>query len=93
VLNNEQQCVGVVFLDDIRPHLFDTSLYELVTMGSVMRSLPVINLHEPISAALNKFETSKAWSLPVVEGEKFLGMLSKSTLFDHYRRELQIQEI
>ena len=93
VLNNKQQCVGVVFLDDMRPHLFDTSLYDLVTMGSVMRTLPAINMNEPINSALNKFETSKAWSLPVVEGDKFLGMLSKSTLFDHYRRELQIQEI
>jgi CIC family chloride channel protein len=93
VLNKEKKCVGVVFLDDIRPHLFDRSLYDLVTMGSVMRNLPLISLNEPISAALDKFETSKAWSLPVVEGDQFLGMLSKSTLFDHYRRELQIQSI
>lgn len=91
VLDENKQCVGVVFLDDIRPHLFDQSLYDLVTMGSVMRNLPVISLREPISVALDKFESSKAWSLPVVEGDKFLGMLSKSTLFDHYRRELQIQ--
>jgi len=93
VLDAEKQCVGVVFLDDIRPYLFDTSLYDLVTMGSVMRNLPMINLNEPINVALNKFETSKAWSLPVIEGTIFLGMLSKSTLFDHYRRELQIQAI
>ena len=93
VLNEEKECVGVVFLDDIRPHLFETNLYDLVTMGSVMRNLPVISLNEPISAALDKFETSKVWSLPVVEEDRFLGMLSKSTLFDHYRRELQIQSI
>ncbi len=93
VLNEEKECVGVVFLDDIRPHLFETNLYDLVTMGSVMRNLPVISLNEPISAALDKFETSKVWSLPVVEGDRFLGMLSKSTLFDHYRRELQIRSI
>ena len=93
VLNEEKECVGVVFLDDIRPHLFETNLYDLVTMGSVMRNLPVISLNEPISAALDKFETSKVWSLPVVDGDRFLGMLSKSTLFDHYRRELQIQSI
>ena len=91
VLDEFKKCVGVVFLDDIRPHLFDKSLYNLVTMGSVMRNLPIINLNEPISVALEKFETSKAWSLPVVEGKIFLGMLSKSTLFDHYRLELQIQ--
>jgi len=84
-------CVGVVFLDDVRPYLFDKTLHELVTMGSIMRMLPVIRLNEPISKALDQFENSDAWSLPVEEDHRFLGMLSKSTLFNHYRRELQIQ--
>ena len=91
VLNQLNQCVGVVFLDDVRPYLFDENLYDLVSMGSVMRDLPIIDLNESISVALEKFKTSNAWSLPVVEGKVFLGMLSKSTLFDHYRLELQIQ--
>ena len=84
-------CAGVVFLDDVRPYLFDKTLHELVTMGSIMRMLPVIPLNEPISKALDQFENSDAWSLPVEEDHRFLGMLSKSTLFNHYRRELQIQ--
>ncbi len=85
------ECEGVVFLDDVRPYLFEKTMYELVTMESIMRPLPVIRLDEPISRALDKFESSDAWSLPVVDESRFLGMLSKSTLFDHYRRELQIQ--
>ena len=84
--------MGVVFLDDVRSYLFDSQLYPLVTMGAIMRNLPNIDLQEPTEQALEKFETSQAWSLPVVENGRFLGMLSKSTLFDHYRRELQIQE-
>ena len=92
VLEKESgECSGVVFLDDVRPYLFDQTLHELVTMGSIMRVLPVIQLQEPISEALNKFESTDAWSLPVEDGHRFLGMLSKSTLFNHYRRELQIQ--
>ena len=85
------ECSGVVLLDDVRPYLFVQTMYELVTMGSNMRKLPVIRLNEPINKALDKFETSDAWSLPVEEDQRFLGMLLKSTLFDHYRRELQIQ--
>ncbi|MEC7193837.1 MAG: CBS domain-containing protein, partial [SAR324 cluster bacterium] len=61
------------------------------SMGSIMRSLPTISTNESIEEALDKFELSGAWALPVMDGkERFLGMLSKSTLFDHYRRELQI---
>ncbi len=84
-------CVGVVFLDDVRNYLFNEDLYGLVTMGAVMRTVPLINPNHPVSEALKIFEKSGEWSLPVVENEKFLGMLSKSTLFDHYRREFLVQ--
>jgi CIC family chloride channel protein len=88
---DSDRCIGIVFLDDIRSYLFDTHLYNIVSMGSIMRSLPTISTNESIEEALDKFELSGAWALPVMDGkERFLGMLSKSTLFDHYRRELQI---
>ena len=82
--------LGVVYLDDIRPYLFDTSMYSLMTMGSVLHSdLPSINARESASSAIEKFETSGAWSLPVIDSDgSFVGMMSKSTLFDRYRREL-----
>jgi len=64
-------------------------MYSLMTMGTVMHSdLPAINAEESTLSAIQKFEASGAWSLPVVDGQQFLGMMSKSTLFDRYRREL-----
>ncbi|MBF0278146.1 MAG: chloride channel protein [SAR324 cluster bacterium] len=86
-----QQCVGVVFLDDIRPYLFQDYLYDLLAMGTVMRMVPQISPSQSVDSALKTFEQANAWSLPVVENEKFIGMLSKSTLFDHYRREFLVQ--
>lgn len=84
-----QRWLGVVYLDDIRPYLFDHTLYPIMSMGSVMHSdLPVINASESAVAAIQKFESSGAWSLPVIDGDRFVGMMSKSTLFDRYRREL-----
>jgi CIC family chloride channel protein len=81
--------LGVVYLDDLRPYLFDRNLYSLMTMGSVLHDdLPVIDATESAVSAIQKFEASGAWSLPVIKGGKFLGMMSKSTLFDRYRREL-----
>ena len=81
--------LGVVYLDDLRPYLFDQSLYPIMTMGSVLHSdLPTISPDENALAVIQKFEESGAWSLPLIENGKFLGMLSKSTLFDRYRREL-----
>ena len=80
---------GVVYLDDLRPYLFDTTLYSIMTMGSVLHTdLPLIDARESALSAIQMFESSGAWSLPVVEDGIFLGMMSKSTLFDRYRREL-----
>ena len=87
-----QQCLGVVFLDDIRSYLFNEYLYDLVTMGAVMRSVAQISPSQTVESALRTFEQAGAWSLPVIENEKFIGMLSKSTLFDHYRREFLVQK-
>ncbi len=86
---NSGQWQGVVYLDDIRPYLFETGLYSIMTMSELMHhDLPVIESDEDALSAIEKFESSGAWSLPVIENGKFLGMMSKSTLFDLYRREL-----
>jgi len=37
---------------------------------------------------MNKFEYSKAWNLPVVEGDKYVGFVSKSKIFSVYRNLL-----
>ncbi|MDH4121553.1 MAG: chloride channel protein [Deltaproteobacteria bacterium] len=81
--------LGVVYLDDIRPYLFDRSLYPIMTMGEVMHTnLPVIDVAQSLRQAVAQFESSGAWSLPVVEDGIFIGMMSKSNLFDRYRQEL-----
>jgi len=80
---------GVVYLDDLRPYLFDAALYPIITIGSVLHTeLPTIDARETALSAIQKFESSGAWSLPVIEDGRFVGMMSKSTLFDRYRREL-----
>lgn len=86
-----ESCIGVVFLDDIRPYLFNEPMYQLLNMGSVMRKVPSISPDESVRSALQTFEQANAWSLPVIENGKFVGMLSKSSLFDHYRREFLVQ--
>jgi CIC family chloride channel protein len=52
---------------------------------------PTIPLDASLSEALSLFEQTGAWALPVVDGRRFAGLMSKSTLFDHYRRELSVQ--
>jgi CIC family chloride channel protein len=53
--------------------------------------VPIISIDASLSDALGLFEETGAWVLPVLDGQRFAGLLSKSSLFDHYRRELSVQ--
>jgi CIC family chloride channel protein len=48
----------------------------------------VVNVNENLHQVLNKFEETKSWNLPVVDGDKYVGFLSKSTILTRYRNEL-----
>ena len=38
--------------------------------------------------AMEKFEKSGAWNLPVIEDNKYLGFVSKARIFNAYRKRL-----
>ena len=81
--------LGAVYLDEIRPYLFDLTPYPIMTMGEVLQdNLPIVDASGSALTVIQKFEGCGEWSRPLVENGKFIGMLSKSTLFDRYRREL-----
>jgi CIC family chloride channel protein len=54
--------------------------------------VPRIPLDASLADAMDVFGRTGAWVLPVVDGKRFAGLLSKSSLFDHYRRELVAQQ-
>ncbi|WP_228852691.1 chloride channel protein [Aegicerativicinus sediminis] len=81
---------GVILLDDIRPIMFDQSMYEEITARDVMHNPPeIIDLkHDKMTVIMKKFQDSNAWNLPVVEDGKYVGFISKSRLLTVYRRKL-----
>lgn len=69
--------------------MFDHSKYETTTVKELMVKPPaVVELNENIYEVLAKFESTGEWNLPVVENERYLGFLSKSTILTRYRKEL-----
>lgn len=89
VVTPELKLVGVVSLDDIRPIMFDASQYDTLTIQEIMTLPPeIISANESMESVMNKFESSKAWNLPVVDGDKYLGFVSKSKIFSVYRNLL-----
>ncbi|HNV53070.1 MAG TPA: CBS domain-containing protein, partial [Tenuifilaceae bacterium] len=44
-----------------------------------------ISTKESMDSVMRKFEESGAWNLPVLEGNKYVGFVSKSKIFSAYR--------
>jgi len=89
VIDPDGLLVGIVLLDDIRSVMFDTDMYNMITVESVMQVPPAyIYLSDNMESVMNKFEESHAWNLPVIDKGKYIGFISKSKVFSAYRNLL-----
>lgn len=89
VVDENKALQGIVTLDDIRDIMFDREKQETVLIKELMHSPPEILLAtENMQKAMEKFEQSGAWNLPVIEDGKYLGFVSKSRIFNAYRKHL-----
>ena len=89
VTDNEGKLIGIVLLDDIRNIMFRQELYHRFTVGKLMTSVPArLYDTDSMEQVMRTFDDTKAWNLPVVDGEGYLGFVSKSKIFNSYRQVL-----
>ncbi|HHB52251.1 MAG TPA: CBS domain-containing protein, partial [Saprospiraceae bacterium] len=50
--------------------------------------LATVAPNENLESVMEKFNQTKYWNLPVLDGEKYVGFVSKSKLFNAYREKL-----
>lgn len=87
-----RQFLGMIHLDDIRPYLFDPAMHHAVLTGQLMTAhVQTVSLHDDLAEVLQKMDEGHIFSMPVVSDNRFLGMISKATLLDQYRKELMVQ--
>lgn len=90
VTDAEGNLVGVVLLDDIRNIMFRPDLYKKMHVRRFMSMPPArIDINEKMEDVMRTFDDTHAWNLPVVDGEKYIGFVSKSKIFNSYRRLLK----
>jgi CIC family chloride channel protein len=90
--HDDSRYLGMIFIDRIRPYLYDTQMHTMLMTEQVMEiNVPQIDPDDELSDVLNIMEYARLSSLPVVENGRFVGMLSKSVLLDYYRKELIVQ--
>ncbi|GAB2764124.1 chloride channel protein [Salinimicrobium soli] len=90
VVDDDNNFMGILLLDDIRPIMFDKNMYDKVKINELMQSAPEIidRDKDGVRNIMKKFQDSDAWNLPVVSGNKYIGFVSKSKLLTAYRKKL-----
>ena len=84
--------LGMISLDDIKPYLLESEMYDTVTLGQIMDIGPVVaGPDDDLSEILDRMEAQYLSDIPVVAKGKFIGMLAKATVLEHYRHELIAQ--
>lgn len=82
--------VGIVLLDDIRNIMFRPDLYRKMTVSRFMSMPPArIESTQSMEEVMKTFDRTNAWNLPVVHKGKYVGLVSKSKIFNSYRRVLR----
>lgn len=90
VVDKENTFLGVVLLDDIRNIMFRPDLYRKLFVSKFMSMPPArIEVGESMEKVMKTFDDTDAWNLPVVEDGKYVGFVSKSKIFNSYRRVLK----
>lgn len=90
VTDDEGYLIGIVLLDDIRNIMFRSDLYKKMHVQKFMSSPPArIELNDNMDVVMSKFDKTNAWNLPVVDDGKYVGFVSKSKIFNSYRRVLR----
>jgi CIC family chloride channel protein len=90
VVDSEGKLKGVVLLDDIRNIMFRPDLYNKMHVQKFMSMPPArIDINDPMDKVMKTFDRTNAWNLPVTDNGKYVGFVSKSKIFNSYRRVLR----
>ncbi len=92
VVNESHELQGIITLDDIREIMFDPESQKNVIVQSLMHRPPeTVSSTDNMQDVMAKFEKTGAWNLPVIDNDQFVGIVSKSRIFNTYRTKLKRQ--
>lgn len=81
---------GMVKLSETRSLIFQTSLYDTVKIKDLMY-MPkyYVSPRDSMAEVVRMFETSKRYNLAVIDEGKYVGFLSRATVFSDYRENVR----
>ncbi len=86
VVDNENNFLGVVWVNDIRHIVFKPELYGTTYVRDIMfMPSPTVSPGESMEDVAHKFQTSSHYNLAVLDKGKYVGFVSRANVFSEYR--------
>jgi CIC family chloride channel protein len=83
---------GVIQLSSIRKYALEPGMYDMVFLNQVMDAEVITaSLEDDLQDVLDSMDLNNMDTIPVVENDRFIGMIAKTRVLDLYRRELIMQ--
>ena len=90
VVDANGKFLGLIVMDDIRQTIFETQLYDTLTVRELMMTFDdkdIVHSSDSLTDVVNKFQLSNRYNLIVVDDNgAYLGFLSRANTFSAYRR-------
>lgn len=92
VLDSDGRFVGMLEMDDIRKHMFESETFGKLRVRDLMHApLDFVFEDEKMESIMRKFDRTGVWRLPVITHERiYLGFISRSRILAAYREELKL---
>lgn len=90
VVDDQGYLKGMVKLSEVKNLIFEPELYDKVMVKDLMY-MPehFISPDDNMETVAEKFETSGRYNLAVIDNGKYLGFISRASVFSKYRKTLQ----
>ncbi len=90
VIDENGVFLGSVLLDRIRKIMFKPELYDKIKVGDLMQ-YPTVSIQktDSIEDIATKIQKNDKFNIVVLDGDKYLGYISRANLFSHYRSMLR----
>ncbi|MBL7905732.1 MAG: chloride channel protein [Bacteroidales bacterium] len=90
VTDEENNFLGVVFINEIRNIMFNHELYNNTYVRNLMfMPEPLVNISETMEDVAQKFGECAHYNLPVLDQGKYVGFVSRANVFSAYRNRVR----
>jgi len=85
VTEENNKLIGIVSLNNIREIMLDIEVYDILLVYEIMdTNFKEIDINTDITNVLDLFKEKQLWNIAVTENGKYIGFISKSSVFNTY---------